>query len=152
MNAAPTYPPRGLNREEAARYIGVGATKFDEMVATPSSIQNRMLLAPISARIQASGRDIMRRVLEIISIAICIFLTPAPGLAQTATSTATLVMITFVNNANPPGLATTTQTVIGRDYTDCDASAKKATGIIPDRNTLQTTDMMRLYFICIPNK
>jgi predicted DNA-binding transcriptional regulator AlpA len=27
------YPPRGLNREEAARYIGVGATKFDEMVA-----------------------------------------------------------------------------------------------------------------------
>ena len=27
------YPPRGLNREEVARYIGVGATKFDEMVA-----------------------------------------------------------------------------------------------------------------------
>lgn len=27
------YPPRGLNREEAARYIGVGVTKFDEMVA-----------------------------------------------------------------------------------------------------------------------
>lgn len=27
------YPPRGMNREEAARYIGVGSTKFDEMVA-----------------------------------------------------------------------------------------------------------------------
>lgn len=27
------YPPRGLSREEAARYVGVGATKFDEMVA-----------------------------------------------------------------------------------------------------------------------
>lgn len=27
------YPPRGLSREEAARYIGVGATKFDAMVA-----------------------------------------------------------------------------------------------------------------------
>jgi hypothetical protein len=27
------YPPRGMNREEAARYIGVGITKFDEMVA-----------------------------------------------------------------------------------------------------------------------
>lgn len=27
------YPPRGMSREEAARYIGVGATKFDEMVA-----------------------------------------------------------------------------------------------------------------------
>jgi predicted DNA-binding transcriptional regulator AlpA len=27
------YPPRGLSREEAARYIGVGTTKFDAMVA-----------------------------------------------------------------------------------------------------------------------
>jgi predicted DNA-binding transcriptional regulator AlpA len=28
-----SYPPRGLSREEAARYIGVGLTKFDAMVA-----------------------------------------------------------------------------------------------------------------------
>lgn len=27
------YPPRGMSREEAARYIGVSMTKFDEMVA-----------------------------------------------------------------------------------------------------------------------
>lgn len=27
------YPPRGMSREDAARYIGVGATKFDQMVA-----------------------------------------------------------------------------------------------------------------------
>lgn len=27
------YPPRGMSREEAARYVGVGSTKFDEMVA-----------------------------------------------------------------------------------------------------------------------
>jgi len=27
------YPPRGLSREEAARYVGVGTTKFDELVA-----------------------------------------------------------------------------------------------------------------------
>jgi predicted DNA-binding transcriptional regulator AlpA len=27
------YAPRGMSRDEAARYIGVGATKFDEMVA-----------------------------------------------------------------------------------------------------------------------
>jgi predicted DNA-binding transcriptional regulator AlpA len=27
------YPPRGPSRDEAARYVGVGATKFDEMVA-----------------------------------------------------------------------------------------------------------------------
>lgn len=26
------YPPRGLNREEAARYIGVSPTKFDQLV------------------------------------------------------------------------------------------------------------------------
>ena len=28
----PNLPPRGLSREEAARYIGVGTTKFDELV------------------------------------------------------------------------------------------------------------------------
>ncbi|UCI10157.1 hypothetical protein [Mesorhizobium sp. B1-1-8] len=28
-----SYPPRGLSREEAARYVGVGSTLFDEMVA-----------------------------------------------------------------------------------------------------------------------
>jgi predicted DNA-binding transcriptional regulator AlpA len=27
------YPPRGLCREEAARYVGVGTSLFDEMVA-----------------------------------------------------------------------------------------------------------------------
>lgn len=27
-----SYPPRGLSRDEAARYIGVGSTKFDELV------------------------------------------------------------------------------------------------------------------------
>lgn len=28
----PDGPRRGLSREEAARYVGVGATKFDELV------------------------------------------------------------------------------------------------------------------------
>lgn len=28
-----SYPPRGMSREEAARYFGVGTTMFDEMVA-----------------------------------------------------------------------------------------------------------------------
>jgi predicted DNA-binding transcriptional regulator AlpA len=27
-----SYPPRGLSREEAARYVGVSTGKFDEMV------------------------------------------------------------------------------------------------------------------------
>lgn len=27
-----SYPPRGLGREDAARYIGVGTSKFDELV------------------------------------------------------------------------------------------------------------------------
>lgn len=26
------YPPRGLNREEASRYVGISTTKFDELV------------------------------------------------------------------------------------------------------------------------
>ncbi|MCH4559235.1 hypothetical protein [Mesorhizobium jarvisii] len=26
------YPPRGLSRDEAARYVGVGSTLFEEMV------------------------------------------------------------------------------------------------------------------------
>lgn len=36
MNVQPdpiAYPPRGLKREEAARYVGVPPEKFDEMVA-----------------------------------------------------------------------------------------------------------------------
>lgn len=28
------YPPRGMSREEAARYVGVGVTKFETMVAS----------------------------------------------------------------------------------------------------------------------
>lgn len=28
-----SYPPRGMDREEAARYVGVGVSKFDQMVA-----------------------------------------------------------------------------------------------------------------------
>jgi len=28
-----TQPRRGLSREESARYVGIGTTKFDEMVA-----------------------------------------------------------------------------------------------------------------------
>jgi hypothetical protein len=27
-----SYPPRGMSRDEPARYVGVGATKFDQMV------------------------------------------------------------------------------------------------------------------------
>jgi excisionase family DNA binding protein len=43
-----SYPPRGMSREEAARYIGVGTTKFDEMVADrrmprPKKIDGRVV-------------------------------------------------------------------------------------------------------------
>ena len=33
LNSGTTYPPRGMRRETAAFYIGVGTTKLDEMVA-----------------------------------------------------------------------------------------------------------------------
>lgn len=41
-------PRRGLSRDEAARYIGVGTTKFDEMVAerrmpSPRRIDGRVI-------------------------------------------------------------------------------------------------------------
>lgn len=41
-------PRRGLSREESARYVGVGTTKFDEMVADrrmpqPVRIDGRVL-------------------------------------------------------------------------------------------------------------
>ena len=29
----PSLPPRGLSRLQAAEYVGIGTTKFDEMVA-----------------------------------------------------------------------------------------------------------------------
>ena len=43
-----SYPPRGLSRVEAARYIGVGPDKFDEMVADrrmpkPKQIDRRIV-------------------------------------------------------------------------------------------------------------
>jgi hypothetical protein len=60
-------------------------------------------------------------------------------------------MVTFVNNANPPGLMTTTQTIIGAAYTNCDEAAKKAIGITPDKNALQSADPLKLYFVCVPN-
>jgi predicted DNA-binding transcriptional regulator AlpA len=42
------YAPRGLDREEAARYIGVSATKFDQLVADrrmpkPKRVDGRVL-------------------------------------------------------------------------------------------------------------
>jgi hypothetical protein len=30
-----SYPPRGLSRDDAARYVGAGRHLFDEMVAEP---------------------------------------------------------------------------------------------------------------------
>jgi predicted DNA-binding transcriptional regulator AlpA len=43
-----SYPPRGLSRDEAARYVGVGPTLFDELVADrrmpkPKRINSRMI-------------------------------------------------------------------------------------------------------------
>lgn len=43
-----SYPPRGMCREEAARYVGVGVTKFDQMVADgrmpkPKKVDGRVI-------------------------------------------------------------------------------------------------------------
>ena len=43
-----SYAPRGMSRDEAARYVGVGTTKFDEMVVDgrmpkPKKIDGRVV-------------------------------------------------------------------------------------------------------------
>ena len=51
MTARPdalAYAPRGLSRESAARYIGVGTSKFDELVSSgrmpkPKKIDGRVI-------------------------------------------------------------------------------------------------------------
>jgi excisionase family DNA binding protein len=55
------YPPRGLSRDEAARYVGVSATKFDEMVADgrmprPKRIDGRVVWDRL--RIEAAFTDL----------------------------------------------------------------------------------------------
>jgi len=55
------YPPRGLSREEAARYVGVGVSKFDEMVADgrmprPKRIDGRVVWDRL--RIDAAFTDL----------------------------------------------------------------------------------------------
>jgi hypothetical protein len=53
-----SLPPRGLSRLQAAEYIGVGVTKFDEMVA-----DGRM---PKPKRIDGPTRDAPRRTGRVI--------------------------------------------------------------------------------------
>lgn len=48
MRDSYAYPPRGLSRTEAARYIGVGATTFDGLVQdgrmpTPKRVGKRVI-------------------------------------------------------------------------------------------------------------
>jgi predicted DNA-binding transcriptional regulator AlpA len=55
------YAPRGMSRDEAARYIGVGATKFDEMVMDgrmprPKRVDGRVIWDRL--RIEAAFTDL----------------------------------------------------------------------------------------------
>jgi predicted DNA-binding transcriptional regulator AlpA len=55
------YAPRGMSRDEAARYIGVGPTKFDEMVADgrmpkPKRVDGRVIWDRL--RIDAAFSDL----------------------------------------------------------------------------------------------
>jgi excisionase family DNA binding protein len=56
-----SYAPRGLSRDEAARYVGVGNTKFDEMVADgrmprPKRVDGRVIWDRL--RIEAAFTDL----------------------------------------------------------------------------------------------
>ncbi|MDI7860948.1 hypothetical protein MRS76_03180 [Rhizobiaceae bacterium n13] len=69
-----SYPPRGLGREEAARYVGVGTTKFDEMVADrrmprPKRIDGRVIWDRISldvafSELPAEGENMIDEILS----------------------------------------------------------------------------------------
>lgn len=55
------YAPRGMSRDEAARYIGVGNTKFDEMVSDgrmprPKRVDGRVIWDRL--RIEAAFSDL----------------------------------------------------------------------------------------------
>jgi excisionase family DNA binding protein len=55
------YAPRGMSRDEAARYVGVGVTKFDEMVADgrmprPKRVDGRVIWDRI--RLDAAFSDL----------------------------------------------------------------------------------------------
>ena len=55
------YPPRGLSRDEAARYVGVGTTKYDEMVADgrmPRPKRNDGRVVWDRLRVEASFSDL----------------------------------------------------------------------------------------------
>jgi len=59
------YPPRGMSREEAARYVGVSATKFDDLVADgrmppPKQIDGRVVWDRL--RLDAAFSEISERV------------------------------------------------------------------------------------------
>lgn len=59
-----SYPPRGMSRDEAARYIGVSATKFDELVSSrrmppPKKIDGRVVWDRL--RLDAAFSDLDER-------------------------------------------------------------------------------------------
>jgi predicted DNA-binding transcriptional regulator AlpA len=61
------YPPRGMSREDSARYVGVGLTKFDEMVADgrmprPKRIDSRVVWDRI--KLDAAFTDLPEEVRE----------------------------------------------------------------------------------------
>ncbi len=56
-----SYPPRGMSRDEAARYVGVSITKFEEMVADgrmprPKRIDGRVVWDRL--RLEAAFTDL----------------------------------------------------------------------------------------------
>lgn len=58
------YPPRGMSRDEAARYVGVGSTLFDQMVGDgrmprPTRIGKRVIFDRL--RIDAAFADLADR-------------------------------------------------------------------------------------------
>lgn len=74
LSDAFAYPPRGLSRDEAARYIGVSPTKFDDLVVRrkmpkPKRVDGRVIWDRVSLDIAFSElpEDSGNRIDEILS-------------------------------------------------------------------------------------
>jgi hypothetical protein len=69
--------------------------------------------------------------------------------------TYSLIMVTYVNNANPVEMVHTSQTVIGNNYPTedaCKAAAHAVKGLNPAKTNLDLNiDMLRVYFVWVQN-
>jgi hypothetical protein len=64
-------PPRGFNREQSAEYVGISATKFDQMVADARMPKPKRIDGRVVWRRGPSYRDLAPNIAAAILIGQC---------------------------------------------------------------------------------